>query len=318
MNDPVKEAIDNLRDYGFDIRRPARVEYRELQDKVGGKYMPLSDTIVIDTSGSFSDEELVSLEHELLHKWQYDQGASWSRLSKAINMIAENYDNARKFFSQANMRLPSYPSEIKEIKFFKLLLAYIELVEDHPEFKVPEKELEKLERKGEKIHQKMLEENVDIDDPNDQRAKELNQRLNEVKSEISNLRNRPQQECREFLEEELERNDHEIDRYMEVLRKRQKLTDDLDSLVSVEGEAMSYYWSLHRFGYLDDQIDRVLKHIELISDEGYDENMIDSFRKIYSEFYLSLDGNDYEAAFKEGLKFSAELVRDKRKKKLEG
>ncbi|MFQ3308180.1 MAG: hypothetical protein ACI977_000405, partial [Candidatus Nanohaloarchaea archaeon] len=60
------------------------------------------------------------------------------------------------------------------------------------------------------------------------------------------------------------------------------------------------------------------KHIELISDEGYDENMIDSFRKIYSEFYLSLDGNDYEAAFKEGLKFSAELVRDKRKKKLEG
>lgn len=311
----LSRARENLYEKGFEVSRPVLVQKSDLEESTGAIYFPITDAIIIDASLELSDKDVVLIEHELLHKWQYDLGQDNEKLKHVIGRINQDYHSCRDFFAQANIRLPEELARAKNVDIFRWSLAYIELVDDHPEFSKPEKEIQRLEAKSEKLNEKLeklFEQGYDPEE--DKRASAVRERLFSIQEEIRELEKNPSEACKEFIKKELDKNNGQIERALAPIKKRKRLSQNLSRMIDSHGESLGWFWNFYRWGYLDESRDVVLSTLRNVAEEEYTEDMIDFFVDMYAQ-YSSKTRNEVssEDAFQEVLSSArGEIKRERR------
>ena len=303
----VKQARNKLSAIGIQVNPPTIIHIdRRYASDMAASYRADYDTLLVNPEIKNSKERAqADIEHELLHKWQYGSKVDMNHFDQLITMIDSEYDEATNFLSEAGFNFPRSLEFISDMKRIRLLLAYINLREDYPNFESAIKSrLEEITQESKKLHQKMINNNLDIDDPQDEEAQKLNQKLMELKEEKEKLKQEPRQARKEFIEAELENNREQIQSTLEIIKMRSEHVRSRKPVVKTKGEAMSYYWTFHRTGLLKKSGEKVMEEAEsVLGKDYYDKKAIKQFRDIYNSFYKAIqNGEAYNEAFKKGWK----------------
>jgi hypothetical protein len=325
LEEIIHKARNKLSSHGIDVDAPALVkEVKFNGEDWGARYKPVTDTILINTAIKRSNENESlkkqfqhDIEHELIHKWQFDLSKENERHHQLIRMLESHYSEAKQFLSEAGFPIPQKLWQIDDIEKIELILTFIKYRGELPDFESSiSQRLKEIEKESEEIYQKIEENNLDIDDPNDQKAKKLHQELKKLQKEKNRIKSNPQKARKEFIKQKINsKKDKEIKRTISNLEKRFEKRKRLIGLISNLGEAMSYYWTYYRKGLLDQPYSEFLTLVKerFSNDNNIGDEAFEEFRNIYDTRCQAIkEGKSREKAFRKGLEEAKEKIRKRR------
>lgn len=288
----VDDAQNQLSNYGIEVGRPAIVREGKVFPKSSHAwYNAKFDTIIVNSNKDRDrvqmDRAQVYIEHELLHRWQFGSSVDMRNFKQIVRMINTHYDEAKKFLHKAGFPLPENLDGDLELKEIKLILAFINLGEDYPDLGSGISErLEEIEEETQRIHQKMREEGIDLDDESDKKAQRLNERLMSLQEEEKKLNENLKKARKDLIENEIEENREEIERATQIIEERKEFVESRKTMVRTIGEAMSWYWTFYRTEKLQSPPKKVKAAAKKIfKRESYKKDAIIEFRDIYNAYH---------------------------------
>lgn len=294
-----QRAISTLHDWGFDVAPTHQVRFHPEQVRGSeAHYAEKLDILFVEQTQRRSRKDLqTKIEHELLHKWQYDNNSNVypPHFREAVDTVLTAWAAAREVTAAAPAIVwwpfrdgrrgggpdvhspPMEPVNLLDIRNAALMRVAEAEIREHLD-RVFEGYGEIDERHG-----RLSREYMDSGEDDEEMEREL-RRMKSRKTEM-------EQENREFMQELADRHRDEIEEMIEPVKRRVAYTKELDPRVHTVGEAMNQLWSHFREDRFDLDGDGVREAVQKAASGGfpmggrnYPQKMLEWFEQFHDMF----------------------------------
>lgn len=317
-----QRAISTLHDHGFDIA-PTR-EVRFHPERVRGSeahYAEKLDVLFVEQTRRRDPHDLqTKLEHELMHKWQFDDNSNvyprgFLRTAETISRawwrardLSENaaaivgwpFKEGRRGGGPNTTRPPMEPINMLDVRNAALMEVAEEEIVDHLDAVFAG--YEEIDERHGRLQREYAEGGEEDED--------LMQELKDLKSRKTAMKN----ENRQFMQDLANRHRDEIEQLVAPIRKRVEYTKEMDQAVHTIGEAMNQLWSHYREDRFDLDGDEVRDAVQKAASGGfpvggrnYPQQMLEWFGQFHDMF---LDERDEGASKREAMEHVMEHARN--------